>query len=273
MRRATHELAEKAKEMRRLCMRMSYNAGSEGAHVGPALSIVDIMTVLYFDVLDFRADDPKWEDRDRFLLSKGHGVLGLYAPLVMTGMISGEESLTFNKSRTRLAGHPSGKGVAGIEHPSGSLGHGLSVGCGIALAGKMDGRGYKTYVLLGDGEMAEGSVWEAAMFARQFKLGNLVAIVDVNGYQYGGATIDMMDANAMADKWRAFGWNAIVVDGHDVDELRGALDKGRLRQDVPTCVVAKTVKGCGLSFAAGNNAWHHVDLSAEDLERSLSELN
>lgn len=273
MRCAIEELREKAKEMRRLCMKMSYNAGSEGAHVGPALSIADIMTVLYFDVMDYRVDDPKWEDRDRFILSKGHGVLGLYTPLVMCGMISDEEALTFNKSRTKLAGHPSGKGVAGIEHPAGSLGHGLSVGCGMALAGKIDNRKYVTYVLVGDGETQEGSIWEAAMFAKHHRLGNLVTILDVNGFQYGGSTACLMDTEPLDEKWRAFGWNVVPCDGHDFASLQNALDKKNLLPDVPTCVFAKTVKGHGLSFVAGNNDWHHVDLTADDLERSLRELN
>ncbi len=267
------QLKEKAREMRRLCMQMSYNAGTEGAHVGPALSIADIMTVLYYDVLEFRPEDPKWEDRDRFLLSKGHGVLGLYAPLIMQGMISQEDSLTFNRTDTRLAGHPSGKGVAGIEHPSGSLGHGLSVGCGIALAGKVDKRSYTTYVLVGDGELAEGSIWEAVMFAKHFQLGNLVAIVDANDLQYGGTTADLMNLRPIEDKWRAFGWQVITVNGNDVEALRKALAKTNLSDSVPTCILANTVKGHGLSFVAGDNGWHHVDLSKEDLERSLVELN
>ncbi len=225
MRCTIAELKEKAKEMRRLCMKMSYNAGSEGAHVGPALSIADIMTVLYFDIMDYRVEDPKWEDRDRFILSKGHGVLGLYAPLIMCGMISNEEALTFNQPGTRLAGHPSGKGVNGIEHPAGSLGHGLSVGCGIALAGRIDKRDYVTYALIGDGESEEGSVWEAAMFAKHYRLGNLVAILDVNGFQYGGSTAELMDPSPLDAKWRAFGWNVIDCDGHDFASLEKALDK------------------------------------------------
>lgn len=272
MRKTKMELMETAKAMRRLCMEMSFVAGDEGAHVGPALSIVDIMTVLYFDTMNYRPEDPQWERRDRFILSKGHGVLGLYAPLVMAGLISEQEAGTFNQADTRLAGHPSGKGVAGIEHPSGSLGHGLSVGCGIAFAGKADGKDYDTYVLVGDGEMEEGSIWEAVMFAKKYKLGNLVAIVDVNGYQYGGATCDLMDLSPMDEKWRAFGWNVVQADGNDVEALQKALDKANRAADVPTCIIANTVKGYGLSFTHGNNDWHHVELSAADLEKSLNEL-
>lgn len=266
------QLEEKAKEMRRLCMEMSYLAGGEGAHVGPALSIMDIMTVLYFDVMNYRVEDPGWEGRDRFLLSKGHGVLGLYVPLVLAGLISKEDGNTFNQVRTKLAGHPSGKGMNGIEHPSGSLGHGLSVASGMALASKMKGCPYDVYTLIGDGELDEGSIWEAVMFAAKYKLGNLTAIIDVNGFQYGSMTQEGMKAGPIADKWRAFGWNVIETDGNKVSELKKALDKNNLMKDKPTCIVARTIKGAGFSKSCNNNDWHHVKISREDLELALREL-
>lgn len=266
------ELEQKAREMRKLCMELSYRAGCEGAHVGPALSIMDIMTALYYDVMNLRREEPDWGDRDRFILSKGHGVLGLYAPLILKGFISREEAESFNGTNTRLAGHPSGIGVGGIEHPAGSLGHGLSVACGMALSGAMDGRPYKVYTLIGDGESEEGSIWEAAMFASRYGLGNLTAVIDVNGFQYGGVTGKMMDPEHMADKWRAFGWNARIVDGHDMAQLREALDKDKLAKDKPTCIVARTIKGRGFSKAVNNNDWHHVKISREDMNLALEEL-
>jgi len=266
------QLEEKARQMRRLCMKMSYLAGGEGAHVGPALSIMDIMTVLYFEVMNYRVEEPDWEDRDRFLLSKGHGVLGLYAPLILTGLITQEEGNTFNQTKTRLAGHPSGKGMNGIEHPSGSLGHGLSVAGGMALAARMKARPYHVYTLMGDGELDEGSIWEAAMFAAKYKLWNLTAIIDVNGFQYGGATDKLMKAGPIMDKWRAFGWNVLEADGNDVAQMKEAFDKKQLVKDQPTCIVARTVKGAGFSKACSNNDWHHVKISQEDLELALREL-
>lgn len=266
------ELKVKAREMRRLCMEMSYIAGAEGAHVGPALSIMDIMTVLYFDVMKYRVDEPEWEDRDRFLLSKGHGVLGLYVPLILTGMISREEGKTFNQIGTKLAGHPSGKNLHGVEHPSGSLGHGLSVACGMALAAKTKGNSYDVYTVIGDGEMEEGSIWEAAMFAAKFKLGNLTAIIDVNGFQYGGTTRELMNLEPVKDKWEAFGWQVTEVDGNDVAQLKQAMSKDRLRIDKPTCIVANTIKGAGFTKSSNNNDWHHAKVSKEDLELALQEM-
>ena len=266
------QLEEKAKEMRRLCMEMAYLARGEGAHVGPALSIMDIMTVLYFDVMNYRVDEPKWEGRDRFLLSKGHAVLGIYVPLVLSGLLSREEGSTFNQVKTKLAGHPSGKGMNGIEHPSGSLGHGLSVAGGMALASKLKGNPYNVYTLIGDGELDEGSIWEAVMFAARYKLGNLTAIIDVNGFKYRSTTDEFTTVDRIADKWRAFGWHVIEVDGNNVAQLKIALDKKQLTKDKPTCVVAKTVKGLGFSKACNNNDWHHVKMEKEDLDLALKEL-
>lgn len=272
MRLTVADLQRKAKEMRKLCIELSYGAGNEGAHVGPALSIMDIMTVLYFDVMEYRPDEPDWIDRDRFILSKGHGVLGLYVPLILKGIVSKEAGESFNKKGTKLAGHPSGKGINGIEHPAGSLGHGLSVACGMALAGAMNHRPYKVYTLIGDGESEEGSIWEAAMFASRYQLGNLTAIIDVNGFQYGGPTASLMTLEHMEKKWSAFGWNTIVVDGHDITALREALCKDRLIDHKPTCIIAKTVKGYGFSKAFNNNDWHHVKISNEDMRLALLEL-
>lgn len=265
------ELEEKAKEMRRLCMKLSYGAGDEGSHIGPALSIMDIMTVLYFDVMRYRTEEPAWEERDRFLLSKGHAVLGLYVPLILAGFISEEEGRTFNQRHTRLAGHPSGRDLNGIEHPAGSLGHGLSVACGMALAGKMEEKHYHVYTLIGDGESEEGSVWEAAMFAAKYKLDNLVAVIDANGFQYGSRIDETMMWKPMVEKWKSFGWHVIDVDGNNIARLKEAFDMER-PLGKPTCIVARTVKGCGFSKARDNNDWHHAKISREDLELALREL-
>ncbi|MDY3250144.1 MAG: transketolase [Candidatus Choladocola sp.] len=272
MKKTVEELKQSARNVKRRIVNLAYIAGNEGAHVGPALSISDIMTVLYGDVMDYRADDPNWEERDRCILSKGHACLGIYAPLIENGILTEEDGKTFNQPHTNLAGHPSGIGVSGIEHPAGSLGHGLSVGCGMALAGKVNKQSYKTYVIIGDGESEEGSIWEAAMFAKKYKLGNLVAIIDVNGFQYGGTTTDIMDLDPIEERWRAFGWNVITVDGNDVAQLQKVLDKKNLKSDQPTCVVAYTVKGSGLSFAENNNEWHHNKVDHATLEQALKEL-
>ncbi|MBC5688538.1 transketolase [Mediterraneibacter sp. NSJ-55] len=272
MKLTTQELEQKAKEIRRVCLELAKIAGSEGAHVGPALSFADIAAVLYFDAMTYKPEEPDWEERDRFILSKGHGVLGLYAPLIVQGMISREEMRTFNHDFTRLAGHPSGKGLKGIEHPAGSLGHGLSVSCGIAYDAKVNKKTYHTYVLLGDGENGEGSVWEAVMFAAEHGLDNLTAIVDANGYQYGGVVDKWDHWDNLAEKWKAFGWNVKIVDGHDIEELREALDKTKSKTNCPTCVIAKTIKGKGIAEAENNNNWHHIKLSETEYCTAMKEL-
>ncbi len=271
MKESVAALENRARELRAIALRMACAAGSEGAHIGPAFSIMDMMTVLFFDTMNYRVSEPDWEDRDRLILSKGHACLGLYAPLVMAGFLTQEQANSFNQAHTRIAGHPSGKGVHGIEHPAGSLGHGLSVGCGMAKAAKLSGKGYDTYVVIGDGEANEGSVWEAAMFAAQHKLDNLTVLVDVNGYQYGGPTRELMDMDPMADKWSAFGWAIQEIDGNNIAQLTAALDKQARRPGKPACIIANTIKGCGASMLEGNE-WHHGIVTRDVLERTLSEL-
>lgn len=266
-------LRTKATEVRALMLKMANAAKTEGAHIGPALSLADIVTVLFFDAMRLKPEEPWWPERDRFILSKGHGVLALYAPLALKGFYPLEETESFAGLNTRLAGHPSSLELGGLEHPAGSLGHGLSVGCGMALAGKKDKKNYRVYIVLGDGETNEGSVWEAVMFARQHRLDNLVAVVDKNGFQYGGTTKELMDLEPMEEKWRAFGWNVIVVDGHDVEELQAAFAKAEREKGVPTCILAKTVKGKGVSFMENNNDWHHASVNDEIYKKALGELN
>ncbi len=272
MKASVEVLKEKARELREIALRMACVAGSEGAHIGPAFSLMEIMAVLFFDTMDYRVEEPYWEDRDRVVLSKGHACLGLYAALVLSGLLSEDQAMTFNCNHTRLAGHPSGKGVPGIEHPSGSLGHGLSVGCGLAKAAMLDHRPYNTYVVIGDGESNEGSIWEGAMFAAQHKLDNLTVIVDANGFQYGGATRDLMDMEPMADKWRAFGWHVDEINGNCIAELQKVLDKKNRIAGKPHCIIARTVKGSGVRMFENNNDWHHGMISAEVRDQAISEL-
>ncbi|NLB89676.1 MAG: transketolase [Clostridiales bacterium] len=271
MRKTIAELTDRAKELRAIALRMAYASGAEGAHIGPAFSIMDIMAVLYFDIMNHRISEPKWEDRDRFVLSKGHACLGLYAPLAMYGYLTEEQINSFNQPHTKIAGHPSGKDVVGIEHPAGSLGHGLSIGCGLAKAAKLSGRDYDTYVVIGDGEANEGSIWEAAMFAAHHKLDNLTVIVDCNGFQYGGVTDELMGMQGMADRWKSFGWNVAEVDGHDIENLQKVLNKQKKKPTIPTCIVAHTIKGYGVQLFEGND-WHHGVVTKEVLEESLREL-
>lgn len=273
MRESVQQLEERSRQLREIALKMAYGAGGEGAHIGPAFSIMDIMCVLFFDKMNYRVQEPLWEGRDRVILSKGHACLGLYAPLVMSGILSEEQARSFNQNHTKLAGHPSGKGIPGIEHPAGSLGHGLSVACGIAKAAKLDGGGYDTYVVVGDGEANEGSIWEAAMFAAHHKLDNLTVVIDQNGFQYGGRSCDLMDMAPMGLKWEAFGWHVTEVDGNNVAQLQEALEKTKKVTGKPTCVVARTVKGYGVSMFCGNNDWHHGEITVDVLHAALEELH
>lgn len=271
MKETISALKKKAADNRITALRMANIAGGEGAHIGPAFSIMDIMTVLYAEIINYREEEPDWSERDRVILSKGHACLGLYAPLYMRHILSQEQLKTFNQQDTKIAGHPSGKGISGIEHPAGSLGHGLSVACGIAKGAKMDGRQFDTYVIVGDGECNEGSIWEGVMFAAQNKLDNLTCIVDVNGYQYGGSTKDLMNLCPLEDKWRSFGWNVSVVNGHDPAELCEALDKKNRIEGMPKCIIAKTVKGYGVKIFEGND-WHHGIITNEVMKEAIEEL-
>lgn len=265
-------LKKYALEMRKLSTQMTFSAGSQGGHIGSAFSIIDILAVLYFHVMHYRVEDPDWADRDRFILSKGHGVLALYTALALAGFVLQEDLSSFEKDHTQLAGHPCSKGVKGIECPSGSLGHGLCVAAGIALGAKMNGRSFHTYVIIGDGESEEGSIWEAALFARQYNLDNLTCIVDVNGFQYGGRTSDLIDPSPMGAKWAAFGWNVVECDGHDMQALLQALGEDTISPKSPRCIIANTIKGKGVSFMENNNSYHHARLTPDQYIRAMAEL-
>lgn len=265
-------IAERAGSMRRDIIELAFRAGANGAHLGPGLSIVEITATLFCGTMRIRPGDPKWEDRDRFILSKGHGSLGYYTAMAEAGVISREDLFTFEANGGAFPGQPSKNEEKGIEFSSGSLGLGLSLGIGVALSARRKGKDFKTYVLMGDGECNEGTVWEAAMAASHFKLSNLVAIVDRNGIQSDGLSKSILDMDDFAAKWRSFGWVVAEVDGHDVEALLEAFLGTNRPTDRPFAVIARTVKGKGVSFMEGNNEWHHNRLTAEQLEAALKEL-
>jgi transketolase len=263
-------IEQMAFRMRRRILDMSLRC--EGpTHLGGGLSLVEIMAVLYGSVMNFRSEDPHWPDRDRFILSKGHGVLGLYTALVEASIIDEETFSQFKVDDSPLIAHPVMNLDLGIESSNGSLGQGLSLAVGMAWAARRKNKHHKMYVVLGDGECNEGSVWEAAMSASQLCLGNIVAVVDNNGFQSDGATEDIISSAQLAEKWKSFGWNVREVDGHEVSQLLTALTSD-LPQDRPTCVVARTIKGKGIDFMESNNEWHHNRLTQAMYEKALAAL-
>lgn len=249
---------------------LAMGAGPEGAHVGGALSAADLLTVLYFQVLHLRPEDPQWEERDYFILSKGHGGVGLYATLAERGFFPVAELATYARAG-RLAAHPL-RSLPGVEFPSGSLGHGLSLGVGRALAARRDGRANRTYVLLGDGELQEGAVWEAAMAAAHFQLANLVAIVDRNRLQINGLTEEWMHLEPLGQRWQSFGWQVVEVDGHDLSALVETFDRLPVDPARPSVVIAQTVKGRGVKFLEQSKKSHYVTFSPRLYQRARLEL-
>lgn len=264
-------IEQMALRMRKKVLDMALSAGASAAHLGGGLSMIDITATLYGTVMKHDPKNPQWKDRDRFILSKGHGVLGYYTALAESGYLREEELLTFEKSESDLLGHPVINRVKGIEFSNGSLGMGLSLGIGVALAARRRAQDFKVYVLMGDGECNEGSVWEAALAAVQFKLENLVAIVDRNQFQQTGSNRDIMSMGDIANKWRSFGWNTCEVNGHSVSEVYDALKNAHQAQ-TPTAIVAHTVKGKGFSFCENNNDWHHGVLTQAQYDAALQEL-
>lgn len=266
-------IEQKALIMRRHAIMMSLNAGPRGAHLGPGFSIMDILATLYFGVLRKKPDDPSWNDRDRFILSKGHGVLALYTVLAEDGYFPTELLKTFDTAKSALAGHPCMNLDLGIEASTGALGHGLSIGVGIALSAKLKGQSFDTYVLIGDGESNEGMIWEAAMAAAHYKLDNLVVIVDRNKLQADGFCRDIMDMGDIAEKWKSFGWVVNEVDGHNIKDLLEAFHQKNRPKHLPYAVIAHTTKGKGISFFENNKTWHHYrNFSVEQAEMALAEL-
>jgi len=266
----TEILRGKALSLRRKVLEMVHCAGS--GHCGGSLSCAEILSVLYFDKLNIDPNDPLWEGRDRFVASKGHCAPVLYAALAMRGFFPVEELANLRKMGHFLQGHPDMKKVPGVDISTGSLGMGLSVGIGFALSARLSGCNYRTYVLLGDGELQEGQNWEAAMCAAKFGLGKLTAIVDCNGVQLDGQVRDIMPLGSIADKFRAFGWNTVEADGHDVKSLSVAIDSAGGCAGLPTVIVASTVKGKGISFMEGRHEWHGKPLGKDDFDEAIAQL-
>ena len=259
-----------AKRVRRHIISMTGRAGS--GHPGGSLSAVEIVTTLYFHVMRHNPQDPRWPDRDRFILSKGHAAPVLYATLAECGYIPVEELSTLRQMDSRLQGHTDSNLTPGVEMSAGSLGQGLSFSIGAAIAARLNSQQHTVYVLLGDGECDEGQVWEAAMSANHFKLDNLVAIVDRNEQQIDGWTCDVMDLEPFGSKWQSFGWHVIEVDGHDFAQLIEAFEKAKSVKGQPAVIIAHTTKGKGVSFMENNPDFHGRAPNAEQVELALKEL-
>lgn len=264
------EMEAIAKRLRRDIITMIGKAGS--GHPGGSLSAVEILTTIYFKVMKHKPQDPHWAERDRFILSKGHAAPALYATLAECGYFPVEELLTLRQMDSRLQGHTDMTRTPGVEMSAGALGQGLSFAIGVALAGRLNAKDYRTYVLLGDGECDAGQVWEAAMSAAHFKVDNLVAIVDKNGLQLDGWTHDIMNLDPFPAKWQAFGWQLIEVDGHSIPQLLQAFDKAKKVKGQPTVIIAHTIKGKGVSFMENNNDFHGKAPNAEQVKLALKEL-
>ncbi|MDA1095517.1 MAG: transketolase [Acidobacteria bacterium] len=260
-----------AKRIRIHALKMTSAGG--GSHIGAVLSMADIVAVLYGGVLRVDPRAPRWADRDRFILSKGHAGAGVYAVLAERGFFPLEELSTHNQDGSDLCGHLSHKGIPGVELSTGSLGHGLSVGTGMAYGAKLDRKTHRVFVLLSDGECDEGSNWEAILFAAHHRLDNLVAIVDYNKVQSLDSVANTLGLEPFADKWRSFGWTVIEVDGHDHPSLRAALATIPACPGTPSCVLAHTVKGKGVSFMENKVLWHYRTARGEEFEAALRELD
>ncbi|OHB83834.1 MAG: transketolase [Planctomycetes bacterium RIFCSPHIGHO2_02_FULL_38_41] len=263
-------LEERAKIIRRYVIKMLAKAGS--GHPGGSLSAVDLLVVLFYNKMRHNPQQPKWQDRDRFILSKGHGCPALYAILADMGYFSVDKLETLRQFGSILQGHPCMKTTPGIEISSGSLGQGLSVGLGIALAAKLDKKDYRTYVMLGDGEIEEGQIWEAAMAASHYKAENLCAILDQNELQIDGFIHDVMSSHPIPAKWRSFGWHVIEINGHNYKAIIYAYNEAEKIKGRPTIIVAKTVKGKGVSFMENQVDWHGKAPTKEEAEKALTEL-
>ncbi|ADQ45491.1 Transketolase domain-containing protein [Caldicellulosiruptor kronotskyensis 2002] len=264
------ELKKIATEIRKSIIIQTASAGS--GHPGGSLSGVEILTYLYFVEMNIDPKNPKDPDRDRFVLSKGHASPLLYAVLAEKGFISKEELKGFRQIYSNLQGHPDMKKVPGVEMSTGSLGQGLSVANGMALAGKLDGKNYRVYVLLGDGEIQEGQIWEAAMTAAHYKLDNLTAFLDHNGLQIDGKITEVMSPEPVDEKFKAFGWHVIKIDGHDFNQIEKAVNEAKTIKGKPTIIIAETVKGKGVSFMENEVGWHGTAPNKEQAQKALEEL-
>ena len=265
------ELSRIANNLRLSIIEGVYNA--KCGHPGGSLSIADIMAYLYFEEMRVDPKNPADPDRDRFVLSKGHTAPALYAALAERGFFPKEDIKTLRKTASYLQGHPDMKGVPGVDMSTGSLGQGISTACGMALSGKLYGKDYRVYTVLGDGELEEGQVWEAAMFAAHYKLDNLCAVVDWNGLQIDGKIEDVMSSLPIDEKFAAFGWNVILVDAHDFDSLRDGFNKAKECKGKPTVLVAKSIKGKDVSFMENLASWHGVAPNDEQRDQAIAELD
>lgn len=264
------EIQEKAKEIRKDIITEVYCAKS--GHPGGSLSIADIIAVLYFDELKINEKDPKWEDRDRLILSKGHCSPALYAALAERGFFKKEELKTFRKLGSKLQGHPDLNKVPGVDMTSGSLGQGLSVANGIAIAGKMDNKDYRVYVIVGDGEIEEGQIWEAAMTSSKYKLDNLCLIIDNNNLQIDGTIEEVKSSYPIDKKFESFGFNVLKIDGNNIEDILRAFYIAKNTKHKPTCIIAKTKKGKGVSFMENKAEWHGKAPSEEEYNLAMEEL-
>jgi transketolase len=247
-------------------------AKAASGHPGGSLSAIDMITALYFKVLRHRPTEPEWPDRDRFILSKGHAAPALYAALAHTGYFPVGDLMTLRQFESPLQGHPEKGKLPGVEASTGSLGQGISIGIGMALAARLDQKDYRVYVLVGDGEVNEGQVWEAALFAAHYKIDSLTVLLDCNKQQLDGWTNDILNTDPLAVKWRAFGWHVIEIDGHDFDAILSALDEAKTVEGKPTLILANTVKGKGVSFMENNLEFHGVAPNPEQLQTALLEI-
>lgn len=263
-------LAERAAKVRCLLVKALNKAGS--GHPGGSLSCADIVTYLYFDKMNVSPETASSPDRDRFVMSKGHACPALYAALALRGFFDEEQLWSLRTSGGLLQGHPDMRRVKGVDMSTGSLGQGISAACGIAIAGKADGRSYRTYAILGDGEIQEGQVWEAAMFAAHYKLGRLTAFVDYNGLQIDGDVHKVMNVAPIDEKFRAFGWHVQVINGHDFEEIDRAVTAAEAVLDKPSAIICRTVKGKGVSFMENNASWHGKAPNDEQYKIAEAEL-
>lgn len=267
---SAQDLKQLANRLRIDVVEMLHRAGS--GHPGGSLSAIDLVVALYFGKMRHRPAEPHWPDRDRFVLSKGHGVPALYATMAEAGYFDKSLLKSLRQLGSPLQGHPANALLPGIEASTGSLGQGLSVAAGMALASKLDGDRFHVYCVLGDGEIQEGQVWEAAMMAPKYKLDTLTAIIDYNKGQIDGHVKDVMNIEPLEDKWRAFNWHVLTIDGHDMDQILGALDAAEREKGRPTLIIAHTVKGKGVSFMEDKAEWHGAAPSREQCDQACEEL-
>jgi|TARA_B110000211_G_C14078709_1_gene553438 transketolase len=256
-------------KMRKDILNMALKAGVKSSHFGGALSIVEVISVLFNSKINFNKD-PSWENRDRFILSKGHACLAYYSALNQIGYLNKNDLETFESNESNLMGHPVLNKKIGIDYSTGSLGMGLSIGIGTCIAAKKRNKKFKTYVIIGDGECNEGSIWESAMSASHLKLDNLIVILDNNGFQQTGKNQEIMNLKNLSSKWKSFGWEVETVDGHDIKKLTKVFKENK--ENKPKIIIAKTIKGKGFSFSENNNSWHHSVLTKSNYDKALKEL-